>query len=175
MEAIQSSGSRTVKVERDYMNSLFDNDGGQQQPQQQQYPPQQSQGGYQNQGNYPQQGNYQGGGQQQYGNHSYHQPQSPNAGPRLVEQGRMPFGKHRGMLVCEIPVDYLVWLYWKRQGNPLSAALRQLVIDAIRRHNLDPFGPMPAHFDQRPQNSGWNNQTNNAYQQNQGQQNSGGD
>ena len=31
--------------------------------------------------------------------------------PKLTDQSLMPFGKHRGKMMCTVPCDYLVWLY----------------------------------------------------------------
>lgn len=139
------------------MNSLFDNDDHGQQ-QYQQPPPQQ---------------NYQGGGQQynqnQHQHNSYQQNARYNNQFYKPYEGTMPFGKHKGALVAELPVDYLVWLWFKRAGQPLRNPLRQLVMDALRKHRIDPMGPMPPAFENQPRNTGWNNPTNNAYQGNQNQ------
>lgn len=139
------------------MNSLFDNDDQGQQQQYQQPPPQQ---------------NYQGGGQQYNQNQHQHNSYQQNArygNNNRNFEGTMPFGKHKGVLVAELPADYLVWLWFKRVGQPLRNPLRQLVMDALRRHRIDPMGPMPPAFENQPRNAGWNNQTNNAYQGNQNQ------
>lgn len=55
----------------------------------------------------------------------------------------MPFGKHKGEPVLQLPLDYLVWLWWKREGDPLRDPLCSNVAAGLRSYNIDPHGDMP--------------------------------
>jgi len=54
----------------------------------------------------------------------------------LTDNDPMPFGKHKGTAMANVPADYLMWL-WKKQGTtkPFGEAA-QAVMDYIL-DNLD--------------------------------------
>ena len=56
----------------------------------------------------------------------------------LRQTERMPFGKHKGVLVCNLPNDYLWWLY--EQADIRSGALEAAIEDEVffRRDPPDP-------------------------------------
>jgi hypothetical protein len=52
----------------------------------------------------------------------------------------MPFGKHRGRSLTEVPDGYLAWLL---RECKLSSALRAAVADEVRRRGMEPPAPPP--------------------------------
>lgn len=146
------------------MNSLFDDDGSQGQQQYQQPPPQQQQ--WNNQGGAKQNSNY------QHPHNSHQQNARYNSEYYKRYEGTMPFGKHKGVRISLLPVDYLVWLWWKRQGDPLRDPLRSHVASALSSNGIDPNGQMPEHFRNPPRNQYQGGQQQNQDYQN--QQNYGG-
>jgi hypothetical protein len=61
----------------------------------------------------------------------------------------MPFGKHKGVPVLELPLDYLIWLWWKRDGDPLRDPLACNVVSGLKSYNIDPNGDMPEQHNTR--------------------------
>lgn len=61
----------------------------------------------------------------------------------------MPFGKHKGEVVVELPLSYLVWLWWKREGEPLRDPLASCVRKGLESYNVDPDGDEPEVPDDR--------------------------
>lgn len=55
----------------------------------------------------------------------------------------MPFGKHKGTPIMDLEVDYLIWLWFKRDGEPLREPLAGCVRKALESYNIDPDGEMP--------------------------------
>jgi hypothetical protein len=65
------------------------------------------------------------------------QPPATPAGGKVVA---LPFGKHKGTPLAEVPTGYLNWLIG--QGK-LSTGIRQGVADELRRRGLEPPPPPP--------------------------------
>lgn len=55
----------------------------------------------------------------------------------------MPFGKHKSVPVMDLPLDYLIWLWFKRDGEPLRDPLAGCVRKALESYNVDPDGEAP--------------------------------
>jgi len=63
-------------------------------------------------------------------------PQVPGLDPEqlaLLCQRRMPFGKHEGLLICDLPANYLHW--FARQGFPKGEIGRLLALMREIDHN----------------------------------------
>lgn len=60
-----------------------------------------------------------------------------------------PFGKHKGVVVADVPLDYLIWVWFKRQGEPLRDPLATCVRNALLSYNIDPDGDAPEQPRQR--------------------------
>jgi hypothetical protein len=65
----------------------------------------------------------------------------------MAESVRMPWGKHRGKPLLEVPISYLAWVL---EACTLTRGLRQAIAaDVVRRLNLPqpepppPPGPLP--------------------------------
>ena len=55
-----------------------------------------------------------------------------------IVQTKMPFGKYKGTLLCDIPVHYLEW--FQRQGFPQGKLGMQLqTVYEIKINGLDPL------------------------------------
>ena len=53
----------------------------------------------------------------------------------LTDESPMPFGKHKGTEMANVPADYLLWL-WKKQGTSKpfgeeAAAVQRYIIDNL--------------------------------------------
>ncbi len=61
------------------------------------------------------------------------------------EDRLMPFGKHKSTPVIKLPVDYIVWLWWEREGSDkkLDGWLREEFIRALNSYGIDPEGEKP--------------------------------
>lgn len=75
-------------------------------------------------------------------------PEAPPAYPHLTDSSPMPFGKHKGELMEDVPVEYLHWFYTE-VDEPKGAACAVLLyieknIVALKRENADLIWERPS-------------------------------
>ncbi len=69
-------------------------------------------------------------------------------GAKTVREGEeylMPFGKHAGSPLMKLPLDYVVWLWWKAEASdkPFTGKLRDEMIRVLESYNIDHKGEKP--------------------------------
>lgn len=64
---------------------------------------------------------------------------------KFTDDSIMPFGKHKGAQLADVPDKYLLWLYEKGMGNPDLRAYISDNLDAIKA-NIQRQGEVKTQF-----------------------------
>ena len=52
---------------------------------------------------------------------------------KFTDTSIMPYGKHQGKAMADVPADYLIWLHDNGKCSPLVAAYVEENLDALKR------------------------------------------